>query len=168
VAKSGAEIYNPVQQDRLVYRKTAQDTEGELLCIDLFVSPRGGNPLHVHPLQEERFEAVSGTLGVQVGEERRWLREGEVALVPPGTPHRWWNESEEEDARVSVELRPALNSETISRPSTGSPKTARPAKTAHPTSFNKRSHSMASTRANSTSPGRPCRCRRHSWRPSPR
>ena len=32
------------------------------------------------------------------------------AVIPPGTPHRWWNEADEE-ARVLVELRPALNSE---------------------------------------------------------
>jgi len=34
-------------------------------------SPRGGNPLHVHPLQEEYFKAVSGTFGVQVGDKHR-------------------------------------------------------------------------------------------------
>jgi hypothetical protein len=45
-----------------------------------------------------------------VGDERRSVGEGEEAVVPPGTPHRWWNEADEE-ARVLVELRPALNSE---------------------------------------------------------
>ena len=113
MAKSGEVLYNPVLQDRIVYRKTAQDTDGELLRLDLFVSPRGGNPLHVHPLQEEYFKAVSGTLGVQVGDEHRRLREGEEATVPPGTPHRWFNESDEEEAHVLAELRPALNSETF-------------------------------------------------------
>jgi quercetin dioxygenase-like cupin family protein len=111
VARAGDEIYNPVQQDRIIWRKTARDSDGELLSVDLFVSPRGGNPLHVHPLQEEYFKAVSGTLGVQVGDEQRWLREGEEAVVAPGTPHRWWNDSDDEVAHVSAELRPALNSE---------------------------------------------------------
>ena len=110
MARAGEEIYNPVQNDRVVFRKTARDTDGELLRLELFVSPRGGNPLHVHPRQEEYFEAVSGTLGIQVGDERRSVGEGEEAVVPPGTPHRWWNEADEE-ARVLVELRPALNSE---------------------------------------------------------
>ena len=111
MARAGEEIFNPVQNDRIVYRKTAQDTNGELLSAELFVSPRGGNPLHVHPRQEEYFKAVSGTLGVQVGQEHRRLREGEEAVVPPGTPHRWWNESDDKEAHVLVELRPALNSE---------------------------------------------------------
>jgi quercetin dioxygenase-like cupin family protein len=113
MARAGEEIYNPVQQDRIVWRKTARDTNGELLSVDLFVSPRGGNPLHVHPRQEEYFKAVSGTIGVQVDDEQRWLKVGEGVTVPPGTPHRWWNDSEDEDAHVTVELRPALNSETF-------------------------------------------------------
>jgi quercetin dioxygenase-like cupin family protein len=113
MARAGEEIYNPVQQDRIIWRRTARETGGELLGADLIVSPRGGNPLHVHPLQEEHFRAVSGTFGVQVGDEQRWLQEGEGAFVPPGIPHRWWNDSDNEEARVSVELRPALNSEVF-------------------------------------------------------
>jgi hypothetical protein len=35
----------------------------------------------------------------------------EEATVPPGTPHRWFNEDEQREARILVELRPALNTE---------------------------------------------------------
>src|ERR671916_3388662 len=112
MAKAGEEIYNPVQGDWIVFKETARDSNGELLSAELVVSPRGGNPLHVHPRQEEYFKAVAGTLSVQVGEELRSLAEGEEAVVPPGTPHRWWNEADEE-AHVLVELRPALNTETF-------------------------------------------------------
>jgi len=110
MARAGQEIYNPVQGDWIVFKETAQDTGGQLMRGELVVSPRGGNLLHVHPLQEEHFKALSGTLGVQVGEEQRSLEEGEEATVPPGTPHRWWNDTDQV-ARVLVELRPALNSE---------------------------------------------------------
>lgn len=110
MARAGDEIYNPVQGDWIVFRQTARDTGRELMSGELVVSPRGGNALHVHPLQEERFKALSGTLGVQIGEEQRSLGEGEEATVPPGVPHRWWNDTDEE-ARVLVELRPALNTE---------------------------------------------------------
>jgi quercetin dioxygenase-like cupin family protein len=113
LARAGEELYNPILKDRIVYRKTARDTDGELLRLELFVSPSGGNPLHVHPLQEEYFKAISGTLGVQVGDEHRWLGEGEEAVVPPGIPHRWWNDSDHEEAHVLAELRPALNTETF-------------------------------------------------------
>lgn len=113
MAKAGEEIYNPVQGDWIVFRQTARDTRGELLSAELVVSPGGGNPLHVHPLQEEHFKALSGTLGVQVGDEHRSLGEGEEAVVSPGTPHRWWNAADDGEARVLIELQPALNTETF-------------------------------------------------------
>jgi quercetin dioxygenase-like cupin family protein len=112
MARTGEEIYNPVQGDSIVFRETAQDTDGELMRGELVVSPGGNNPLHVHPLQEEHFKILSGTLGVQIGEEHRSLGEGEEATVPPGTPHRWYNEGDEE-ARVLGEVRPALNTEVF-------------------------------------------------------
>ena len=113
MAKAGDKLYNPVQGDWIVFRETAEDTGGDLMSGELVVPPSGGNPLHVHPLQEEHFEVLSGTFGVQIGAEQRSLREGEQVTVPPGTPHRWFNEDAQHEARVSVELRPALNSETF-------------------------------------------------------
>jgi len=153
MARAAEKIYNPVQGDWIVFRETAGDTNGELMSGELIVSPRGSNPLHVHPLQEEHFKVLSGTLGVQVGDEQRSLGEGEEALVPPGTPHRWYNEAEQEEARVLVEVRPALNRRSSSRYCMGLPETAEPMRTAYPTSFSNRSHSLASTRARSISPG---------------
>ena len=96
MAKAGQQVYNLVQGDRIVFRETARDTGGELLSAELVVSPRGGNLLHVHPRQEEYFKALSGALGVQVDYQYRSLAEGEEALIPPGTPHRWWNEADQE------------------------------------------------------------------------
>src|SRR5918998_1693961 len=113
MAKAGDKLYNPVMGDSLVFWRTAEDTSGELMSGELVVPPSVGNPLHVHPLQEEHFEVLSGTFGVQIGDERRSLGEGEEATVPPGTPHRWFNEDDQQEARVSVELRPALNTETF-------------------------------------------------------
>ena len=113
MARAGEEIHNPVQGDSIIFMETAGDTNGELMRGELVVSPRGGNPLHVHPHQEEHFEVLSGTLGVQIGQVHRSLRVGEVATVPPGTPHRWYNESDRKEARVLGEVRPALKTETF-------------------------------------------------------
>jgi quercetin dioxygenase-like cupin family protein len=81
MARAGEKIYNPVQGDWMIFRRTARDTGGELLSAELVVSPHGGNPLHVHPLQVERFKVLPGTLGVQVVDENRTLREGEEAAA---------------------------------------------------------------------------------------
>ena len=40
------------------------------------------------------------------------LRAGDEALVPVGTPHRWWNAGPG-DAVVSVEMRPGLHFEEL-------------------------------------------------------
>ncbi len=111
MARAGEELHNPVQGDWIVFRETAQDTGGELLSAELLVSPKAaGPPAHVHPLQEERFEVLSGVIRARLGNQERSLPEGERMTVAPGTPHTWWNDGEV-DARVSLELRPALNSE---------------------------------------------------------
>ena len=92
MAKAGDKLYNPVQGDSLVFWRTARDSGGELMSGELIVPPSVGNPLHVHPLQEEHFEVLSGTFWVQIGAEQRSLSEGEEATVPPGTPHRWFTD----------------------------------------------------------------------------
>lgn len=111
MARAGTEIYNPVQGDWIVFRETARDTSGELFSAELVVSPKAaGPPAHVHPLQEERFEVLSGTIRARLGNQERSLQEGERLTVAPSMPHTWWNDGEE-IARVSGELRPALNTE---------------------------------------------------------
>jgi quercetin dioxygenase-like cupin family protein len=113
MAKAGDEIYNPRQKDRVVFRQTARETDGRLLSLEMFASPGAASPpVHPHPRQEERFETVSGVLRARVGGEERTLRAGEGMVVPPGTPHTWWIEGDE-DAHVVVEFRPALNTETF-------------------------------------------------------
>ena len=48
---------------RIVFLKTARDTNGELLQFDDFMQGGGHVPIeHVHPYMEERFEVISGTL----------------------------------------------------------------------------------------------------------
>src|ERR671917_40571 len=113
MARAGEEIYNPVQGDWIVFGQTARDTGGALLGGEMVVAPSGGNGLHVHPLPEEHFEVLSGTPRVQLGDEHRNLGKGEEATVPPGTPHRWYNEDDQEKAHVLFELRPALNTEIL-------------------------------------------------------
>jgi quercetin dioxygenase-like cupin family protein len=113
VARAGQEIYNPRQRDRIVFKQTARETGGELLRLEIFTAPNAAPPPdHVHPHQEERFEAISGTLCARVGGEERILGAGESMVVPPGVPHTWWIGGEE-DGHMQVEFRPALNTETF-------------------------------------------------------
>ena len=66
MAEAGDELVNPVTGLRTEFRKAAQETSGELLQVDWIGSPSWSTgPDHVHPLQEERFEVLSGTLGLR-------------------------------------------------------------------------------------------------------
>ena len=116
MAKAGDEIVNPVTGHRIIFRKTTQDTNGELLQMDWIGRPGWkAGPVHVHSFQEERFQVLSGTLGSHVaGVERTHKPGDEVVVVPPGTKHTVWNEGEEEEVHALVEFRPAsLRSETM-------------------------------------------------------
>jgi mannose-6-phosphate isomerase-like protein (cupin superfamily) len=99
------EIYNPVQRDRVVFLKTADETDGEFTLVELEVAPGGGNALHFHTTFTERFTVVSGELSAQIGKRRLMLRPGESELVPLRVTHRWFNASAN-TVRARVELRP--------------------------------------------------------------
>jgi quercetin dioxygenase-like cupin family protein len=111
--RAGDTLENPVTGERIVFRKTAADTGGELLQLDVFFRPGGFvAAAHVHPKQAERFEVVSGRPWFRVGREEGRASPGDVIVVPPGVPHTWRNDTEEE-THVLVDFRPALRTETF-------------------------------------------------------
>ncbi len=116
MARKGEVIENPFTGERVVFLKTARDTDGELLQLDLFLRPYGFLAAeHMHPHQEEKFKVISGSLVYRVGGSKKPnqnLSQGEILVVPARTPHVWWN-ADEDEAHLVVEFRPALNIETF-------------------------------------------------------
>ena len=111
MAKAGDIIDHPVTGERLIFRKTAQDTGGELLQGELIVKPHGFVAAeHIHPLQEERFEILAGSVTFRVNGIERKANTGEKVIIPPGTPHAWWNDGDQE-AHLLGEFLPALRTE---------------------------------------------------------
>lgn len=116
MAKSGDELVNPVTGLRTVFRKTAQETGGQLLQVDWIGDPGWTTgPDHVHPRQEERFEVLSGKVGLRVGGVERVLGEGEAITAPAGFAHAAWNASSDDEVHVLVDFRPALRTERALR-----------------------------------------------------
>jgi quercetin dioxygenase-like cupin family protein len=106
-------LTHPVTGERLVFRKRSRDTNGELLELSLFLAPGGFiAATHVHPNQEERFEIGGTSVMFRVTGKERLYKPGEVAVAPAGTPHVWWNPSQEEAATL-IQFRPALRTETM-------------------------------------------------------
>jgi len=111
MVKAGDEMVNEVTGLRTVFRKTAEDTGGELLQVDWIGDPGWtAGPRHVHPKQVERFTVVSGTLGVHVDGAEDVYGPGEVAEAPAGSVHTAWNASDER-VHALVEFEPALRAE---------------------------------------------------------
>jgi quercetin dioxygenase-like cupin family protein len=111
VAIAGDELVNPATGLRTVFRETAQETSGELLRVDWIGDPGWTTgPDHVHPRQKERFEVLSGKLGLRADGVEGVHGAGEVIVVPARSPHAAWNAGDG-DVHVRVDFRPALRTE---------------------------------------------------------
>ena len=111
--QAGDVIENPVTGERLVFRKTSRETNGEAVELETFVKPDGFvAATHVHPQQEEQFHVLRGTVGFRLGREKIVARPGQRVTVPAGTAHKFWNAGDEE-AHFVCEVRPALQFEQL-------------------------------------------------------
>ena len=109
----GQTLENPVTGERFTFTHTAASTDGELLAFDFGLRPGGAVPIpHVHPIQTERFEVVEGRMRFRVGLRTVLAGPGDVVEVEPGVAHSFANAGDEE-ARLRVEVRPALRMEEM-------------------------------------------------------
>src|SRR3954462_1077388 len=111
--KPGDTLENPVTGERFTFTHTAASTGGELLAFDFALRPGGAVPIpHVHPIQTERFEVIGGRVKVPVRFRTVIAEPGDVIEVQPGVMHSFANAGEEE-AKLRVEVRPALRMEEM-------------------------------------------------------
>jgi quercetin dioxygenase-like cupin family protein len=113
MAYAGQIIQNPVSGERIEFLRTSADTDGELLELELELSPDGRVPgAHVHPEQEERFHVLEGTMKFRLGMKKIVAAAGETVIVPAGSVHRFANGGGDV-ARCRVEVVPALDMEQL-------------------------------------------------------
>ena len=111
--RTGDTIENTATGERLTFLATSADTDGEAVVVETVVQPGGAvAAAHVHPAQSERFAVAEGTLALKVGREELTLVPGEVAIVEPGTAHRFWNAGDT-PVTFTCEIRPALQFESL-------------------------------------------------------
>ena len=106
MARTGQQISNPRTGQRMTFLEIRED----LLRTDS-VNPVTDErePLHIHPKQESGAELISGSLVFEVDGVRRTLAPGDSISIPANTPHRFWNDGDE-DAHSIQYFRPALAS----------------------------------------------------------
>ena len=108
--KLGTVIDSPQTGERLIFRSTADSSNGELFQAELIAQP-GSYVVrsHLHPSQEERFVVLEGAYGYRIGDTTETGRPGETLVCPIGVPHSQWNAGPGV-MRIYYEHRPALES----------------------------------------------------------
>lgn len=99
-------IINPTFNQATTFRKYSYETNGEYTLLEDMVNPGGGNPQHYHTSYTETFQVSQGQLGVEIEGITTILNPGDKAVVPIGIVHRFFNPSQDEECRFTVELRP--------------------------------------------------------------
>jgi quercetin dioxygenase-like cupin family protein len=108
MARAGETVTNPATGERVTFVRTAAETGGELLELELTWPHEGQRAAeHVHPEMEERYEVLSGTAAFRIAGEEQTARAGDIVTVPPNTAHLAWNPTPN-PVKLKVEFRPAL------------------------------------------------------------
>jgi quercetin dioxygenase-like cupin family protein len=113
LVKIGTEIESPQTGERLIFRSTADSSNGRLFQAELIVKPSSYVVRsHIHPSQEESFVVLEGTYGYKIGDRTGVAHPGETLVCPVGVPHSQWNAGDGV-LRIYYEHRPALASAEI-------------------------------------------------------
>jgi len=100
-------LVDPRFGETYVFLKTAAETDGAFVRVEVTAVPGPSRrPVSAHPHQEERFEVVSGTLGIRLNGKDRVLDAGGRIVVPKGVKHLPYNAGEGE-VRFVAEMHPA-------------------------------------------------------------
>ena len=109
----GRVLENSTSGERIVIRRSATETDGELLEFDVYLQPGAHVPAgHSHPCQVEHFEVLAGAVRFRVGGRSFSLGPGSSLTVETGRSH-WFGNSGDEVAHLRVQVRPALRMEDV-------------------------------------------------------
>lgn len=94
--------------ERIVFLRTAEETDGALLEMDDFWARADHQtPEHIHPAMEERWEVITGSVRFEIDGISQTAGPGDTIVAPPGTPHNACNIGSE-PAHLRIQMRPAL------------------------------------------------------------
>jgi mannose-6-phosphate isomerase-like protein (cupin superfamily) len=83
-------------------------TAGRLREMDDFWTQPGHRTAeHIHPVMQERWEDIAGSVCFRIAGVERIAVPGEVVLAPAGAPHMAWN-LDAAPVHLRIQMRPAL------------------------------------------------------------
>ncbi|WP_107841865.1 cupin domain-containing protein [Metasolibacillus meyeri] len=101
-----ATVQHKYTGEQITFIKTAKDTDGKHLLIEVTLPSNGeGPPLHCHDEFVEEFTILEGALTVTVGDKDHILSRGQSIIAEKGIPHTF-NNRHAEDVRFQVKLTP--------------------------------------------------------------
>lgn len=101
-------FYNPKIKDKVTVLKTAEETNGDHILVEVELAVGGGVGMHYHKTFNETFIPVDGVLGVDVGKSKLRLHKGEMAVARMKQAHRFYNPGKT-PIRFHVKIAPAQN-----------------------------------------------------------
>lgn len=102
--KTGRELN--VLGDKMTFKLTGKDTDGQYSLIEQNNEPGVGIPMHVHDNEDELFKVINGQLEVQIADNQYILGPGDLAFCPRGVPHSW-KVTGDQDAKIDLSFFPA-------------------------------------------------------------
>ena len=93
MAIAGQTFENPMTGEKMVFGKTARDTNGTRLEIEFFIPPNAPKVgAHFHPYFDERFDILAGSARYKIGQDEYGTKAGDVLILPQGMAHvHPWN-----------------------------------------------------------------------------
>lgn len=101
-------FYNPKVKDKVTVLKTAGETNGDHILVEVELAAGGGTPKHYHTTFNETFIPVDGILGVDVGKKQLRLQGAISATARMNEIHRFYNPGKT-PIRFHVKIFPAEN-----------------------------------------------------------
>ena len=113
MVKQGTVLINSDTKDETTFLETSESSGGKLTKIKFLF--RVGSPKpqkHIHQVQDEKIEVISGYFTCEYKGEKKKLGPGESITLLKGVPHKHYNE-ENTDCEVLQTITPALDFEDM-------------------------------------------------------
>lgn len=82
------EISAPMKGERIVFRVVAAETSNQYVEFDHYMTPgKGFSPTHMHEIQTQEWQIISGTATYVIDGVERTAQAGEKVVIPPRVFH---------------------------------------------------------------------------------